>query len=252
MDRKLQTRHVTPEEYPDSEVVKSYTYIFDLLGHDSILRQMQIVMLPHTLSNFKHSLRPSTVMCVSNCLRAFLTRSSNFTLCYIYRSEQLKCDILLQQGYTCKKCGNAFHSQCLNSSRPCTTDEKIYSTLLENVSSGEELPQPVTPSAASGNENHPVSADLLEGQPWYVKCDVMKIVCGRNLEFFININIRYGGIMGAEDATRLLRETHPGTFMIRSRNPETPDAFSAPYALSVKYIYEQFVFPGKIIQDSSI
>ena len=38
MDRKLQTRHVTPEEYPDSEVVKSYTYIFDLLGHDSILR----------------------------------------------------------------------------------------------------------------------------------------------------------------------------------------------------------------------
>lgn len=41
--------------------------------------------------------------------------------------------------------------------------------------------------------------------------------------------------MSAEEATRTLHERLPGTFIVRSRNADTPDAFTAPFALSVRY-----------------
>jgi hypothetical protein len=49
----------------------------------------------------------------------------------------------------------------------------------------------------------------------------------------IYLKKRFGGSMSALEATAHLIGTTPGTFLVRKREEINPDAFSAPYAISV-------------------
>lgn len=43
--------------------------------------------------------------------------------------------------------------------------------------------------------------------------------------------------MSALEATAYLVGTDPGTFLVRRRDPTCPDALSAPFAISVMYVF---------------
>lgn len=144
----------------------------------------------------------------------------------------------LDQGYRCAKCSQSFHKKCLELSQKCSAGaEKVYASadsefesgIYENASSIRSSFRSEASSVQSeGVSIHPVnlSVQLFE-------TPVQQVNDTDQSDDDLESQLWYGGAISAPEATAYLIGTEPGTFLVRKRDPKSPDALSAPFAISV-------------------